>query len=260
MASRPSSAQTSAHAAARAIPQYFWRAFEYVLRSAPPRIASRIDWLRPALRAGWGGPLNGQVERQKIVRALFRSIAFGQVVETGAFRGNSTEFFAQVSGLPVTTIEHNLRYADYTRRRCSIYQDVTVHVGDSREHLRTIAPAGDGPAVFYYLDAHWGPDLPLRAELEIIRSTGRPAVIMIDDFQVPDDPGYSYDDYGPGASLVPEILRGLGLEQWPWLVPQAPSSAETGAARGCVVLVHPALADRAAESGLLRAMGVAQAR
>ena len=42
---------------------------------------------------------------------------------------------------------------------------------------------------------------------------------MIDDFQVPDDPGYAYDDYGPGKALTPDLvdpacrrLRNLGIK------------------------------------------------
>jgi len=42
---------------------------------------------------------------------------------------------------------------------------------------------------------------------------------MIDDFQVLDDPGYAYDDYGPGKALTPDLvdpacrrLRNLGIK------------------------------------------------
>ncbi len=232
---------------------YFWRAVEVVLRNLPPQLAFHVDWLRPSLRAGWGGPLNGQVQRQRIARELFAATPFDLVVETGAFRGNSTEFFAQLSGLPVITIEHNPRYAEYARRRCVYYPGVQVLIGDSREHLRSVAPTGEGAPVFYYLDAHWGPDLPLREELATIRDAGRPAVVMIDDFQVPDDAGYNYDDYGPGARLAPELLDGLGLDSWLWLVPGARASEESGRnPRGCVVLVHPTLAGSAGTVAALR--------
>ncbi|MGH7488291.1 MAG: hypothetical protein ACREMY_22235, partial [bacterium] len=63
------------------------------------------------------------------------------------------------------------------------------------------------------------------------------AVLMIDDFQVPGDPGYSFDDYGPGKALTSEYLP--ELNGWGLFYPCAPSSSETGARRGCAVLATP---------------------
>lgn len=60
--------------------------------------------------------------------------------------------------------------------------------------------------LFAYLDAHWGEDLPLAEKLEIVFSWDSDAIVMIDDFQVPDDPGYAYDDYGPGKALTPDLV------------------------------------------------------
>jgi hypothetical protein len=205
----------------------------------PWQLAYRIDWARPTLRDGWGGPLNGQVERRRIARDLFRSIPFGSIIETGSFRGITTEFFALTTGLPVKTIESSPRYAAYAKLRNRVHHNVEVVVGDSRVGLDQLPKGAKGDIVFYYLDAHWYNDLPLREEITIIKDAGFRAVIMIDDFQVPDDPGYKYDDYGPGMRLTPEILEGLPIEDWGVYYPAARAADETGGRSGSVILVHP---------------------
>ena len=89
---------------------------------------------------------------------------------------------------------------------------------------------------FVYLDAHWGPDLPLFEETRILFASSSGIVVMIDDFQVPDDPGYAFDSYGPAATLNLEYLRLGEIPEARVFFPALPSSAETGARRGCVVL------------------------
>jgi hypothetical protein len=63
------------------------------------------------------------------------------------------------------------------------------------------------------------------------------AAILIDDFEVPDDPGYGFDTYGPdltlNASYIDAAVCNHGLAMF---YPSTPSSAETGMRRGCVIL------------------------
>jgi len=108
------------------------------------------------------------------------------VIETGTYRGTSTEFLSAVFGAPVTSIEANPRLFSYSSRRLAAWPDITVEFGDSRVILRRVADGASGKSesVFAYLDAHWEEDLPLSEELEIIASGWSHAVAMIDDFQV----------------------------------------------------------------------------
>jgi hypothetical protein len=55
--------------------------------------------------------------------------------------------------------------------------------------------------IFFYLDAHWSEDLPLADETEFIIRNLNTFTIMIDDFEVPRDSGFAYNDYGPGKHL-----------------------------------------------------------
>jgi hypothetical protein len=117
-------------------------------------------------------------------------------------------------------------------------QGLHLEQSDSRRFLQKLSQ-GDvaQKLVFFYLDAHWYDDLPLNEEVGIIANHWREFVIMIDDFQVPDDLGYSYDDYGPGKALTLDlIIPSVEKHRLGVYFPAARSTEETGARRGCVVL------------------------
>jgi hypothetical protein len=61
-------------------------------------------------------------------------------------------------------------------------------------------------------------------------------VIVVDDFQVPDDPGYGFDDYGFGKRLSLEYLLQAAAPSIAIFFPRARSESETGARRGSVTL------------------------
>ena len=84
--------------------------------------------------------------------------------------------------------------------------DITLIYGDSRVGCVTLRNDVGRRTLFFYLDAHWNDDLPLAEEIEIVFSRCPLAAIMIDDFQVPLDPGYGYDDYGAGRALIPSYI------------------------------------------------------
>lgn len=207
----------------------------------PAVVAWRIDSLNPTLHSSWGGPLNGQTQRQAMIREIARLIDFQHVLETGTFRGTSTEFFSAVIGKPVDTVELLPRYYEYAVRRLRPLRNVTVHLGDSRTLLTslTLDPITRKPPHLVYLDAHWNDDLPLIEELRIIAARWANSVVVIDDFQVPGDEGYGFDDYGPGSSLSMELLDAAELPGWGVFHPSASAATETGLKRGCVVLASP---------------------
>lgn len=201
-------------------------------------------------------PFNGQQGRQNIWLEMLKRMEFSAVVETGTFRGSTTLFLVQ-SGLPIYTVEISPRYYEYSAL-CLRRHRNQVHLseGDSRDFLRKAARHMGCPKsrVFFYLDAHWGNDLPLREEVEIIFENWTDSVAMIDDFAVP-GMDYGYDDYGPGRRLNMEYL--LPVVDELQLIPFFPSfgpDGETGFKRGCVVLCREdGIADRLKGIDLLSA-------
>jgi hypothetical protein len=66
-------------------------------------------------------------------------------------------------------------------------------------------------------------------------------VVMIDDFQVPFDTGFKYDDYGPGQALTASyIAPSVARYDLAVFYPSTPAAEEDGAGRGCVVLASDA--------------------
>jgi hypothetical protein len=218
---------------------------QYLLKSHPDWLAAYDYYFNPVLRRSWGGPFNGQAGRQQIFREIISSIKFQTIIETGAFRATTTEFLSTESALPVYTVESEPRFFHYARLRLRRRRSVHVELGDSRAFLERLArdPSLSKQNAFFYLDSHWGDDLPLKREVELIANTWKGVVIMIDDFEVPGDGGYSFDDYGAGQRLCLDFLQplpALGLRAF---FPVMPSAHETGSKRGCVVLTDGTFAD-----------------
>lgn len=224
-------------------------------RTTADMLAGMVDYYRfPEKRAGWGGPFNGQKSRQALFRELQGTTRPAMLVETGTHLGTTAEYLAGFKR-PVFTVEGEARNYGFSRMRLRRLGNVTLVHGDSRVFLRKLL-AGSGllrpdDALFAYLDAHWNEDLPLAEELDIVFSSCPKAIAMIDDFEVPGDPGYGFDDYGPGKALtlsyVAPALARFGLAAY---VPACRASKETGARRGCAVLagreVHAPALDKLA--------------
>lgn len=189
--------------------------------------------LRPK---GWGA-FNGQARRRELVHEILARLSIQACVETGTYLGETT---AELVGwqYPVFTVELNKdRFAE-VRDRFAGEPKVSTFGGDSRKFLQDLVsnPACPLQRVFFYLDAHWNVDVPLREEVIFIVRHWRRGVIMIDDFEVPDEPDYGFDCYPGVAELNRAYLapaEHLGLS---WFWPAAAPAQETGAKRGCAVL------------------------
>ncbi len=216
--------------------------------------AAELDLQDSVLQASWGGPFNGQENRRRIILDLLARTRPSCVIETGTYRATSTVFLAEHFNGPIHTCEISPRFFLQSRKKLQPFPQVRIEESDSRSFLRrTLADAaGTGPA-FIYLDAHWQDDLPLKEEVEIILASGIPAVIMVDDFAVPFDSGYAYDDYGPGKTLNIGLLLFLLDSPVRLFFPSLPAAEETGARRGCCVLTTSAgLAESLAACPMLR--------
>jgi hypothetical protein len=216
-----------------------------------------LDYYRfPAQRASWGGAFNGQGGRMAIFQAIMHLLTPALILETGTFRGTTTDVLADHAP-EVITVEGRPRTYGFALARLWMRRNVRLRLGDSRVRLREVLatrrPVRPG-STFAYLDAHWNADLPLAEELEIVFAWDPEAIIMIDDYQVPGDPGYTYDDYGLGASLnadyiAPTVARCKLVAFYPAI----PALEETGMKRGCVMLGRSARwRECLLDTGLLR--------
>jgi uncharacterized small protein (DUF1192 family) len=216
------------------------------------QFAADLEIASPELQNCWGGPLNGQVGRQAIMLDLLRLVGPVAIIETGTFRGISVDWFARYYPGPVLSCEKEPMYYLQAKARVSQYSNVDLRREDSRIFLREVLGTlpTDKP-ILLYLDDHWGFDLPLREEMAIIFATHHRSVVVIDDFRVPDDAGYGWDDYGPRGSLDLNQLDGVIPADARLFFPVLRSNNETGARRGCCVIAAEAAAI-VARSALLR--------
>jgi hypothetical protein len=184
----------------------------------------------------WGFAMNGQTSRLETTRQIIYALDIMQIVETGTFRGTTTEWFAQF-GLPVESVEAHPRYHAFSAARLRKKANVKLYLDSSVAFLkdrvgRTIRDTRQ----LFYLDAHWENCLPLREELESIFENYRNAIVVIDDFNVEDDPGYGFDSYGPEKTLNLDLLRRCNVPPMFIFYPATRSDQETGMRRGWAVI------------------------
>ena len=217
-----------------------------------------LDYLLGRRKGPLARPFNGQKVRQELFRHLLQACRPAAIIETGTYLGSSTDFIAECSRLPVYSVEADARNYGFAKMRLRKHDNVKLSLGDSREFIRKFieveASKYAGHPLLFYLDAHWGEDLPLYEEIAEIFSSCLQAIVMIDDFQVPDDAGYGYDDYGVGKTLTTEYIAPLVSQfQLAEFYPKTPSAMETGLRRRCVVIVrNSTLIDALSEILLLR--------
>ena len=224
--------------------------------AVPSKVAKgMIGYLSfPDQKAALGGPFNSQRHRLKIFWELQKAFGVRTIVETGTFRGTTTNFFSSVPHVHVYTVESDPWSYGYCLLRFLCKRNVTVLRGDSREQIRRLMKSGKlARPMFFYLDAHGNDDLPLRGELEIILSALPDAIVMIDDFQVEGDTEYAFDDYGETKRLslrdLKEIIERFDPEVF---FPSLSGKLETGARRGSIVLLGRQLCEGTSRFSTLR--------
>jgi hypothetical protein len=200
------------------------------------RLRGSFSYYRKRNRRFFGPPMNGQASRIEMVQQIITRCGIERIVETGTFLANTTVWFASF-GMPVMTVEISARYFGFSRARLRAHNNVTIYEGNSIDFLRSIAGATDPTApTLFYLDAHWLDHLPLREEVEIVTANFPNSVIVVDDFEVPDDPGYGFDDYGTDKRLSLDYLLQAATLSLAIYFPVVHSKQETGARRGSVTL------------------------
>jgi hypothetical protein len=209
----------------------------------PSQFGALEYYFRPASRQAFG-PLNGSPFRQSVYSKIVKSGQLEAIAETGTFRGTTTEYFAD-SGLPIYSVEAMPRYFGFAQARLAKYKNVSLTLGDSRSFLKKLADDPNVPktSVFFYLDAHWSHDLPLRDEVDVIFRTWKEPIVMVDDFQVKTDVGYGFDDYGSGNALTLDYLEPVKSLDFVSFFPAAKACDEAIPRRGWVVLSKPSTAE-----------------
>ena len=133
-------------------------------------------------------PFNGDHFIEKKFLQLRDKYGIKTVVETGTCLGSSTLFFAKHFE-NVITIEANLEYQAIAIHRCAKeeFKNIQFILGDSSNILFDSIRKLGNETVMFFLDAHWGNNCPLIAELQQIEQTTIDPVIAIHDFYTGDE-------------------------------------------------------------------------
>jgi len=181
----------------------------------------------------WSSPLNGQSRRWYNICILSQYLRPKFAIETGTFLGSSSHLFQGLGVEKTYSIEIVEEYATIARNR---YQQMIrqglleITLGSSVDHLpKVLGGIKNEHAIIAYLDAHWHDHLPTAEEINLLIGWGGPFLAIVDDFQVPNFPGYGFDQYGEtivGATSVPSHPD---ISLW---IPNESELRETGAKRG----------------------------
>lgn len=213
-------------------------------------IAAKIDLMFPSLHLISAEPFNGQLNRLKLFHAILKACSISTIVETGTFRGVTTEYIAKNFDGKIYSCEVNRQYFDRASARLAMFANVDLRLMQSEALLESLLamPALQEQSVFFYLDAHWNKDVPLIEEMSLIFNSHVPSVAMIDDFEVPSDPGYGFDTFGNNQKLCLQMLaRFRGLLSHAYF-PSEPADTETGPKRGSMIFTNSAQLAREIET------------
>lgn len=150
---------------------------------------------------------------QKSFCLAVQTISATSIVETGTFMGYSTSFMAEkFPNIPIHTCEINRRHYLIAKKNLRKYPNVNVHFGESPKIMeKLIKDKALGERPLFFLDAHWLDNWPLEDEMRLITHLLKKAVVMIDDFKIPERPEFIYDKYGKKECsielIAPHMLK-----------------------------------------------------
>jgi hypothetical protein len=185
-------------------------------------------------------PFNGQLTRSRKVQIVLNSLMPSLIIETGTYRGVTTEYLYSISNIPVVSIEIDKDFFDAAMQRFAAsgtLKGIELIHGHSVTCLKELFKRDNfkEKGLFVYLDAHWGEDLPLFEELILFSGWDPPIVILIDDFKVEKFPMYGFDSYNDVAICSENLPH---LARFKLFVPSESHLVETGARRGSGYLLN----------------------
>lgn len=148
---------------------------------------------------------------QQLICDLIEHFQVSAFVETGTYLGVSTEFVARrYQKVPIFSCEVNSEIFQRVQRRLRKFSNVVLRNESSETFLQNLLRSDSlGSLPLFFLDAHWYEYWPLADELQIINAARIPAIVIIDDFQVPGRPEFGFDVYresGCNLELIQPLL------------------------------------------------------
>jgi len=152
---------------------------------------------------------HGDEQWKTLVKKITDTVSPTSVVETGTYKGDTTEYLAKISPNPIFTCEVIGMYRRESKRRLELYKQVNLLRGSSAALIqKLVAEKQLGDTPLFFLDAHWYGYWPLADEMKHISALSK-AIIMIDDFKVPGRPQFGYDVQNNNGVIIEEDINYL---------------------------------------------------
>ena len=146
-----------------------------------------------------GGPFGFDIAVALLADELITGYGCEAIAETGCFLGDTTAYLARrYPHLTVYACDIGPGFCAFTARRLAACPNVTVTCEDSPAMLARVCTQHE--RTFAFLDAHWGQDWPLLAELDTLSGS----VALVHDFDI-GHPRFSFDTYD-GTACGPGLL------------------------------------------------------
>jgi hypothetical protein len=132
---------------------------------------------------------------RRIILEIINFFSPTAFVETGTYKGGGLYFIAKHTyNLPLFSCEIKKEFFEEATRFLKKFPNVKIFNQSSEDFLNQLQVSDFGECPLFYLDAHGhGCEyLPLKNEVRIITSKCDRAIIIIDDFQVPDREEFAY--------------------------------------------------------------------
>ena len=184
---------------------------------------------------------NHECIRAYIFWRLHQHFGCSSFVETGSLYGSTSAYVQRVFKTPVFTSEINSTYYLFSKANLLWARGIKKFRSNSPDFLKRVChPSTIGSNPMFYLDAHWYDHVPLPEELATIRDRCEKAVIVIDDFFVPSEPRFRYDEYPQlriDLSVVETALLDRRKDVSVYLPAYDPEKEPYGKAAGFAVLL-----------------------
>ena len=174
-------------------------------------------------------PFNGQTKRKELVESLIKNFIPDILVETGTYLGNTLQYLLKFD-IPTYSVEINEKFYLIAKSRFLDNKNLILNHGDSVSFLKSLDKSQK--KAFIYLDAHWYNDLPLNEELIYIEQF-ESAIVLIDDFKIPNDSRWKYDNYGKTDLRIENVNISSKYKKF---FPNYSPKEDGGFMTGCLVL------------------------
>lgn len=124
------------------------------------------------------------------VNKIIRDYGIKRFFETGTYHGQTSLYFC-MNGLDVYTVENN-QNSYLTAKEILAGSEIKLFYNDSRQVLKDYVEQDLDEDTLFYLDAHWGDNLPLTGELEILDKEDK-FVVVCHDVLVPFRTHFKWD-------------------------------------------------------------------